>query len=298
MGHFLKENLIALREAKGLNVSKTASALGFKRNTYDNYETGHTEPNIDALLKISSFFGVSVSDLLEKNLTDVQLNGILKNQQNVQGNVQAIVQPNALSAVVEEPVYHELEGPLVPMKRGKRNTNFMPRIVTIDNQGNENAVYVPVKARAGYLTGYGDPAFIEKLPAYRLPGHAHGTYRIFEVDGVSMFNTLQDKDRVVCRWTAISEIRDDRVYVLLTKNDGILIKRVLNRMSDGKLVCKSDNNHKGEFPNIVLDIHEVLEAWYVVERWTRNLPSPGEIYKRIVDLEADIALIKDRLSKQ
>ncbi len=167
----------------------------------------------------------------------------------------------------------------------------------MDSQGNENAVLVPVRARAGYLSGYSDPHFIEKLPAYRLPGMNTGTYRIYEVDGLSMFPTLQDKDKVISRWTAVSEIIDDRVHVLITKNDGLLVKRILNRFEEGKLICKSDNNHKGEYPNIVLDIHEILEVWYPVERWTRSLPSPGEIYKRIVDLEADMALIKHKMLK-
>jgi transcriptional regulator with XRE-family HTH domain len=295
MVNYVQANLSLLRKGRKLTQEEAATGMGFKRTTYSNYENGHTEPDIEALQKISSFHGISIDDLVSKDLADVQLNEKSRFGENVQGNVQATVQPNALSVVMEEPKYYEVQEPELPVKRAKKQTHLMPRIVTMDSQGNENAVYVPVKARAGYLLGYGDPAFIEKLPAYRLPGHAHGTYRIFEVDGVSMFNTLQDKDRVVARWTPVSELRDDRVHVLLTKNDGIIIKRVLNRLSEGKLVCKSDNNHKGEYPNIVLDIHEVLEAWYVVERWTRQLPSPGEIYKRIVDLEADMAIIKRKL---
>lgn len=297
MVNYLQANLAFLRKGKKLTQEEAATGMGFKRTTYSNYENGHTEPDIEALQKISSFHDISIDNLLNTDLPNVHLNGNAKSEENVHLNVHGNVHPNALSVVIEEPVYHELGEPELPMKRGKKQSHFMPRIVTMDSQGNENAVYVPVKARAGYLLGYGDAQFIEKLPAYRLPGHAHGTYRIFEVDGVSMFNTLQDKDRVVCRWTAISELNDDRVHVLVTKDHGILIKRILNRLSEGKLICKSDNNHKGEYPNIVLDIHEVFEAWYVVERWTRQLPSPGEIYKRIVDLEADMAIIKQKLLK-
>jgi len=294
---FFATNLRFLRKRKGLSQAEMQDSLGFPRTTWASYESEKSEPAIDEILRIADFFEVSVADLLRRDLQNVNLNETPENQENVHPNVHGNVHPNALSVVIEEPVYHELSEPEVPVKRVKKQTHFLPRVVTVDSQGNENAVYVPVKARAGYLLGYGDANFIEKLPAYRLPGHAHGTYRIFEVDGVSMFPTLQDRDRVVTRWTAISEISDDRVYVLLTKNDGIVIKRVLNRLMDGKLICKSDNNHKGEYPNLVLDIHEVLEAWYVVERWTRQLPSPGEIYKRIVDLEADMALIKQKLLK-
>lgn len=178
---------------------------------------------------------------------------------------------------------------------GKVST--MPKVITVDSRGEENVIYVPVKARAGYLTGYGDAHFIEKLPAYRVPGLNNGSYRIFEVDGNSMFNTLADGDKVASRWQMLSEIRDDRVYILVTNNDGIIIKRLINRYEEGKIIAKSDNNHKGEYPDLLIDIHEIAEVWYVVERYTRQMSRPGEIYKRVVDLEGDMAMMKDLVKK-
>ena len=155
-------------------------------------------------------------------------------------------------------------------------------------------VYVPVKARAGYLLGYGDTEFISSLPAYSVPGLNHGTYRAFEVDGNSMFNTLHDHDTVIGRWATDVDFRDDRVFVIVTKNDGILVKRCIFR--DGKIIAKSDNNHRGEYPTIVLELAEVAEIWYVVQRWTRQLSQPGEIYKRVIELEAKFALLEGRLN--
>jgi phage repressor protein C with HTH and peptisase S24 domain len=172
-----------------------------------------------------------------------------------------------------------------------------PKIITIDSQGEENIIYVPVKARAGYMLGYGDPQFIQSLSAYRLPGYTNGTYRIFEVEGHSMFPTLQDADRVIARWADISEVRDDRVYVLVTRTQGVLIKRLINRHHEGKIIVKSDNNHAGEFPTIVMEVDEVAEIWYVVERWTRQLPGPGEIYKRLVNIEAELAMLKQKMGE-
>jgi phage repressor protein C with HTH and peptisase S24 domain len=147
------------------------------------------------------------------------------------------------------------------------------------------------------MSGYGDPLFIQSLSAYRLPGYTNGTYRIFEVEGHSMFPTLQDADRVIARWADISEVRDDRVYVLVTRFQGVLIKRLINRYHEGKIIVKSDNNQTGEFPTIVLDVEEVAEIWYVVERWTRQLPGPGEIYKRLVNIEAELATLKQKMGQ-
>lgn len=206
--------------------------------------------------------------------------------------VQVKVQDKVQVRPQNEPFYPTVEAPAQPLVLKEP---ALPKLITVDSAGNENVLYVPVKARAGYLAGFADPVYVESLAAYRLPGYNNATYRIFEVDGISMYNTLQDKDRCVARWAQVSAIRDDRVYVLVTRNDGLLIKRCINRFQEGKIICKSDNNHSGEYPPIVLDISDIQEVWYVVERWTRQLPPPGELYKRISNLEADMALLKDRL---
>jgi hypothetical protein len=113
-----------------------------------------------------------------------------------------------------------------------------------------------------------------------------------------MFNSLHDKDKVKAYWISLEEARDDRVHVVVTKNDGLLIKRIINRYKDGKLICKSDNNHRGEYPPIVLDTADVLEIWYVEEYSSRQMSQPGEIYKRVIDLEADMILLKEKLAAQ
>ena len=172
-----------------------------------------------------------------------------------------------------------------------------PKVITVDTAGNENCLYVPVKARAGYLSGYNDPQFIETLPAYRLPNVNNGTFRIFEVEGHSMFNTFHDKDKAIGRWDNLKNIKDGRIYVLITKNDGILIKRLINRASEGVIICKSDNNYKGEYPPIVLDINEILEVWYVTDKWTKQMGEPGEIYSRMIEMEANIILQAKKLDK-
>jgi transcriptional regulator with XRE-family HTH domain len=279
MANFFSQNIRLLREQKGLKQHEMQDRLGFARTTWSAYEQGRSQPDIDGILRIANFFGVAVVDLLDKNMGDVNLNvagddggeGYFVNRK-----VNRSVNPKA-----------KLE-PIGPgLKIG------VPAVVTVDTSGEENVAYVPVKARAGYLLGYSDPEFMTSLPAYAIPGLNHGTFRAFEVDGHSMFNTLHDHDTVIGRWASDADLRDDRVYVLVTKNDGVLVKRCIFR--EGKIIAKSDNNHKGEYPPIVIEGSELLELWYVVQRWTRQLSAPGEIYKRVVDLEAKITLVEERL---
>lgn len=295
MSELFGKNIKYLRTNRGYNQSQMLDFTGISGPTWSDYERGKTEPDFTGLRRISEFFNVPADWLISQDLNVLVAKGnlIIKdggpeiiNFSNLKGNPTG----NLLAQFQPKKSYPEFNETVSMVQEP-----MVPKLITVDSSGHENVLYVPVKARAGYLTGYADREYVEKLPAYRLPGYNNGTYRIFEVDGISMFNTLQDKDRCVARWAQVSEIRDDRVYVLVTRNDGLLIKRCINRYQEGKLICKSDNNHNGEYPPIVLEISEVLEVWYVVERWTRQLPPPGELYKRITNLEADMELLKRRL---
>jgi transcriptional regulator with XRE-family HTH domain/signal peptidase I len=302
MPTFFASNLSFLRKRKGLTQAEVATALGLKRNTFSNYETTHSEPDLNTLEKIASFFDISMDELISLDLSkgglvefkgenDEKNDDRDKKNGGSGSNVTSLVRQNQPPVDDDLPV-SVVGSTLYPYRRFQA-----PKIITIDSQGEENIIYVPVKARAGYMLGYGDPQFIQSLSAYRLPGYTNGTYRIFEVEGHSMFPTLQDADRVIARWADISEVRDDRVYVLVTRTQGVLIKRLINRHHEGKIIVKSDNNHAGEFPTIVMEIDEVAEIWYVVERWTRQLPGPGEIYKRLVNIEAELAMLKQKMGE-
>jgi len=52
------------------------------------------------------------------------------------------------------------------MKIGKNRILFP---VIIDNEGDDMIELIPVKASAGYLRGYSDPDYIERLPRMKLP---------------------------------------------------------------------------------------------------------------------------------
>jgi transcriptional regulator with XRE-family HTH domain len=292
MPTFFAQNLSFLRKKKGQTQAEVATALGLKRNTFSNYETTHSEPDLGTLEKIASFFDISIDELLS---VDMSKENLVEYREENENKETGLIKDNQASNQLLPPVDDDLPVSVIGSTLFPYRRFQAPKIITVDSQGEENIIYVPVKARAGYMVGYEDPQFIQSLSAYRLPGYTNGTYRIFEVEGHSMFPTLQDADRVIARWADISEVRDDRVYVLVTRQQGILIKRLINRHHEGKIIVKSDNNHAGEFPTIVMDVDEVAEIWYVVERWTRQLPGPGEIYKRLVNIEAELAMLKQKM---
>jgi transcriptional regulator with XRE-family HTH domain len=44
--------------------------IGFPRTTWSSYENNVSQPDIDGLLKIARFFNISVSELLEEDLSE------------------------------------------------------------------------------------------------------------------------------------------------------------------------------------------------------------------------------------
>lgn len=61
-------NLRFLREKKGLKLDDFLE-IGIKRGTMSNYELGNTEPKLDIIRAFSKFFGISIDDLLNIDLT-------------------------------------------------------------------------------------------------------------------------------------------------------------------------------------------------------------------------------------
>ncbi|MCE3259526.1 MAG: family transcriptional regulator [Bacteroidetes bacterium] len=69
------------------------------------------------------------------------------------------------------------------MKIGKNRILFP---ILLDNEGNDMVELIPMKASAGYLKGYADPEYIEKLPQMKLPFLPTGKHRAFPIKGDSM----------------------------------------------------------------------------------------------------------------
>ena len=59
-----------LRKEKGLSQQAIANYLQITRQAYSNYENGKREPDYEALLKLSEFFGVTVDYLTRGEMTE------------------------------------------------------------------------------------------------------------------------------------------------------------------------------------------------------------------------------------
>lgn len=172
----------------------------------------------------------------------------------------------------------------------------VPQVVAVNQNDEENVVYIPVKARAGYLEGYGDSEYIETLPSFYMPQLTNGTYRCFEVQGNSMVRTFFDGDLVFGKYVEdLAYIKDGRVYVIVSKNDGIVLKRVINRIEErGKLILKSDNKD-GNYPTYTIDAEDIMEVWYVTMFASKQIPEPIDVYDRLHELESKLTELQEAL---
>ena len=175
----------------------------------------------------------------------------------------------------------------------------LPKIITVNENGEENINFVGVKARAGYLDGYADPEYMETLPSFSMPMLKNGTYRCFEIKGNSMSTTIHDGDYLFGKYVDnFDDILDGRIYVIISKNDGLVVKRVLNRIREsGKLILKSDNKD-GNYPMYSIYAEDILEVWYASMYASRQMPDPINIYDKIHALESKYFELEESLHKK
>lgn len=131
--------------------------------------------------------------------------------------------------------------------------------ITVDSENQDLIEVVPVKTSAGYLAGYDDPEYIEQLDKIKLPFLPTGKHRAFPIKGDSML-PVKDGSFIVGRYIEdLQDIKNGTTYVLLTKDDGMVYKRVFNQLeSKSSLLLVSDNK---EYQPYEIKAENVLELW-------------------------------------
>ena len=118
---------------------------------------------------------------------------------------------------------------------------------------------VPVKASAGYLQGYADPEVINEFPTISIPFLAKGNYRAFEISGDSMLPLASGSIVIAEKVERFEEIRIGRGYVLVTRKEGVIYKRVESVFKDLSGLQLSSDNKK--YPPFHLKGTDLMEVW-------------------------------------
>jgi len=165
--------------------------------------------------------------------------------------------------------------------------------IVVDAKGANIIEIIPHKAKAGYLNSYSDPEFVESLQHISLPFLGTGKFRTFPVEGDSM-PPHKDGSFVVGRYVENEQdIKDGRTYVLLTKSEGIVYKR-LKRKDRKTFLLISDNTFYEPYE---LRLSEILEIWeYAGSIATREFEpddmKPESIKEMLLSLRKEIISLK------
>lgn len=144
--------------------------------------------------------------------------------------------------------------------------------ITVDKEDRENIELVPVKASAGYLNGYADPEYISELPRFNLPMFRQGSYRAFELKGDSML-PLQPGTVIIGEYVEDwFSIKPGKTYVIVSKTEGVVYKRVAHKFKNEKGVkLLSDNQVYEPF---WVHTEDILEIWDAKAFISTDFPEP------------------------
>lgn len=224
------------RKGKKQTQEELGEVLGLSRSVISSYEDGRAEPSIASLCEMSRYFNVSIDSLTNIDLAEVNEEELQHRQ-----NLKTYVNPRKLQ---------------------------VQSLTTNTPQGHYINL-VPQKASAGYTRGQGQE--VADYPVYRLPFlDKSRAYRAFEIQGNSML-PLQSGSIVVGEYLeALSEIKDGQIYIVITQNDGIVLKEVYNKVSErGTLLLRSSNVAYEPFE---VPVEEVKELWRFVAHIGRDFP--------------------------
>jgi transcriptional regulator with XRE-family HTH domain len=158
--------------------------------------------------------------------------------------------------------------------------------------------FVPVKAAAGYMTGYADPEFVDELNTFTLPMLAPGQYRAFEIMGDSMLPTPSGSVIVGEKVEDLDDLKNSNTYVVLSRNEGVAYKRVMkNNRLKNKITLISDNPQYEPYNVSAEDVLEIWKAVYILQKanaapvWDVN-----QLAGMVNNLQEQVSTLKKKLN--
>ena len=163
---------------------------------------------------------------------------------------------------------------------------------------NNTIQFVPVKAAAGYLAGYGDHEFIDELNTFTLPMLGAGQYRAFEIIGDSMLPTPSGSVIVGEKVETVENVRNNQAYIVVSRNEGIVYKRIVkNNKAKNKLTMVSDNP---SFQPYHINTEDVIEIWQAQMVLSRVTAQPAwdmsQLTTLVNNLQEQVSSMKKRMN--
>jgi transcriptional regulator with XRE-family HTH domain len=262
---FWAGNIKLLRLRQKLSQEMLAEKLGITRVKLNAHESGRTaNPNIDDLINFSEYFRMSIDSLLKIDLTKLS----------------------------EQKIKDLEEGSELFMK----GNNIRVLAITVDKDDKENVEYVPVKAKAGYRSGYSDPEFLATLPKFNLPNlPKNGTFRMFPTIGDSMLPIPEGSDiitRYIQDWT---KVKDETPCIVILRGEQDFVFKQVTINKDGTMLLQSFNK---QYFAYTVPVSEVLELWEYYSFHSRQLPEPQTDMQQVMKILQEMQMEVKELKRQ
>ncbi|TDE17381.1 XRE family transcriptional regulator [Dyadobacter psychrotolerans] len=260
---FFHSNIRFLRERRKFSQEEISEKLDLSRNKLQALESGKTKnPSAADLVKFSEYFKISMDSLFKVDLTKLSE---LKIRELEAGN----------------DVY-------------MTGTKIRVLAITVNNDNKENVEYVPVKAKAGYRSGYSDPDFLAMLPKFSMPNLPAGTHRMFPITGDSMLPVPDGSDVIACYVDDWKQLKPGTPCIVILKGEQDFVFKLVT-VSDNQLFLKSLNSVYEPF---TVPVTEVLEIWqfhcYQTKEFPEPLPDLKVLAKAVRDLQEEFRDMKGK----
>ena len=255
---FFHSNIRFLRERKKMSQEELAQQFGLSRNKLQALESGKTiNPTAADLVNFSEYFKVSIDSLLKVDLVKL---GELKLKDLLAGN----------------DVY-------------MTGSKIRVLSITVDKDNKENAEYVPIKAKAGYRSGYNDPEFIASLPKFSLPNlPKSGTYRMFPTTGDSMLPIPENSEVIAQYVHDWKNIKPDTPCVVILKGEQDFVFKLVTIQNNGEVLLNSLNR---SYEPYTVNSEDILEVWEYHKHQTDTLPVAETDLQELKTLILDLGLL-------
>jgi len=250
----LASNLKYLRKRRKLSQQEFSDIMKIPRTTLGDYERGKTEPNIETLIRFSTYYEIDLDRLLTSDL-GLQEYEIIRNKQ------------------------------------------FRVLAISVDKHNKGNIELVDTKAEAGYLESFSDPQYIKELPKIQFPNIPEGTYRGFAIQGDSMLPMASGSIVIASYIEDLSQVRNDKTYIIVGKNEGLVYKRVQRNDERRSLVLMSDNPIFAPYEIPFEDVAEIWQYYSHLSFSDEKRQLDNRVEDRIINIQKNIEEIKGIIKK-
>ncbi len=167
------------------------------------------------------------------------------------------------------------------------------------NEDNEDMIeIVPTEASAGYLQGYADPEYIESLNDLKLPFLPTGKHRAFPIKGDSML-PIKSGSFIIAKYLEdISYLNSGSTYIVLTYNDGLVYKRVYDKIEEHQCLLMVSDNKK--YDPYYVPVQEILELWEFtchinLTEYDENEINTDSVAKMLTDIGVQLESIRKKV---